>query len=282
MKYIKGLKINKVKIFLLLTGIGIYLFIQSKWVDVDHIAFKINGLPTELDGFKIAQISDLHIPQNEIEIDKLTELLKKENPDVIVLTGDTISRGTNLDYSQLEVLLDDLQEITKVYAVLGNHETGNKFIDEYKELLKKYNVVLLENGFDIYVKNGKEIAFIGLNDNTKFRSDAIRGVERVKHMPIVMLAHRPELFDDYFYGDNEVKPSLVLTGHAHGGQFRFPFIKRGFIAPNQGFFPKYTSGIYKSNNGGAMIVSRGLGRSVIPFRINNRIHLPVIELKVSE
>jgi hypothetical protein len=114
-----------------------------------------------------------------------------------------------------------------------------------------------------------------------YREENIQNIKKVKDIPIVMLAHRPELFDEYFSEINSVKPTLVLSGHAHGGQFRIPFIKRGVIAPNQGFFPKYTSGIYKADNVGAMIVSRGLGRSVIPFRINNRIHLPVIELKRS-
>jgi hypothetical protein len=279
MNNIKELRIKKVKIFLLLVIIGIYLFLQNNWLDKEEIIIEMNNLPIELDGFKIVQISDLHIPQNEIEIGKLTDLVKKENPDVIVLTGDTISRGTNLDYSQLELLFDDLSDITKVYAVLGNHETGNKYIEKYKELLKTHNITLLENEFDIYAKGGKEIAFIGLKDNAKLSQEKIKNIEKIKGKPIVMLAHRPELFDEYFRETNIIIPSLVLTGHAHGGQFRLPFTKRGFIAPNQGLFPKYTSGTYKSNNGGVMIVSRGLGRSVIPFRINNRIHLPVIELK---
>jgi predicted MPP superfamily phosphohydrolase len=72
---------------------------------------------------------------------------------------------------------------------------------------------------------------------------------------------------------------LVFSGHAHGGQFRIPFLKKGIIAPNQGLFPKYTSGLYSSNNGIQVMVSRGLGNSIIPIRINNRPHLPIIRLK---
>jgi predicted MPP superfamily phosphohydrolase len=279
MKYINGLRLKKVKTFLLLILIGIYLLSQNKWVDVDKMMIEVKDLKPELDGFKIVQISDLHIPQNEIEIDKLIDILKKEKPDLIALTGDIISRGSNLDYSKLEVLVNSLTEIAKVYAVLGNHESGNKYIDEYKEILKESNVVLLENEFDLFVKNGIEIGIIGLKDNAIYREENILNIEKIKDMPIIMLAHRPEKIDEYFSERNSVKPTLVLSGHAHGGQFRIPFLKRGLIAPNQGFFPKYTSGIYKAENGGVMVVSRGLGRSVIPFRINNRIHLPVIELK---
>ncbi len=74
--------------------------------------------------------------------------------------------------------------------------------------------------------------------------------------------------------------NLVLSGHAHGGQFRIPFIG-GVVAPNQGLFPKYTAGVFEKNDTG-MIVSRGLGNSIILFRVNNRQELVVVELVGSE
>jgi len=279
MKYINGLRLKKVKTFLLLILIGIYLFAQNKWVDVDKIKIQVENLPSSLDGFKIVHVSDLHIPHNEIEIEKLIDILKIEKPDIIALTGDIISSGSNLDYSNLEILLEELPKIAKVYAVLGNHESRNDYLDEYKEMLKKSNIILLEDEYEISSKDGYSIGIIGLRDNSIYKKENIEDIEKIKDMPIIMLAHRPEKIDEYFSERNSVKPTLVLSGHAHGGQFRIPFLKRGLIAPNQGFFPKYTSGIYKAENGGVMVVSRGLGRSVIPFRINNRIHLPVIELK---
>ena len=71
---------------------------------------------------------------------------------------------------------------------------------------------------------------------------------------------------------------LVLSGHAHGGQFRLPFLG-GVIAPNQGLFPKYDAGIY-TENGTTMIVSRGIGNSIIPVRINNPPEIVIIELNL--
>ena len=71
--------------------------------------------------------------------------------------------------------------------------------------------------------------------------------------------------------------NLVLSGHAHGGQFRLPFVG-GIIAPDQGLFPKYDAGMYCENNT-TMIVSRGIGNSIIPFRVNNRPEVILIELK---
>jgi predicted MPP superfamily phosphohydrolase len=70
---------------------------------------------------------------------------------------------------------------------------------------------------------------------------------------------------------------LVLSGHAHGGQFRLPFVG-GLFAPNQGFFPEYDSGLYTDGQT-QMIVSRGVGNSRFPVRFNNRPEVILIELK---
>ena len=88
----------------------------------------------------------------------------------------------------------------------------------------------------------------------------------------VLLSHRPELFEEYAKSG----VNLVIAGHAHGGQFRLPFVG-GLFAPNQGFFPRYDSGLYEKNNT-KMVVSRGLGNSAVPIRFNNRPEIVVIEL----
>ena len=90
----------------------------------------------------------------------------------------------------------------------------------------------------------------------------------------MLLTHRPELIDKY----NEYNFDLILSGHAHGGQWRIPFILNGLIAPNQGLLPKYTGGLYKFGNNN-MIVSRGLAResTIIP-RLFNRPELVIIDI----
>ena len=88
----------------------------------------------------------------------------------------------------------------------------------------------------------------------------------------ILLAHRPELFETYVKEEMD----LVLTGHAHGGQIRLP-LSGGLVAPNQGLLPKYTSGKFVENET-AMIVSRGIGNSTFPFRVNNRLELVVVSL----
>ena len=88
----------------------------------------------------------------------------------------------------------------------------------------------------------------------------------------ILLSHRPELFETYV--DSGI--DLVFSGHAHGGQFRLPFIG-GLVAPNQGLFPKYNAGLY-TDGGTSMVVSRGIGNSIIPFRFNNRPEIVLVEL----
>ena len=90
----------------------------------------------------------------------------------------------------------------------------------------------------------------------------------------ILLSHRPELFETYVDCDVD----LILSGHAHGGQFRLPFIG-GLIAPNQGLFPKYDAGLYTDKNTN-MIVSRGLGNSIIPLRFNNCPEIVLVELNI--
>ena len=92
----------------------------------------------------------------------------------------------------------------------------------------------------------------------------------------ILLSHRPEFFDRYV----SYQIQLVLCGHAHGGQFRLPWIG-GLIAPNQGLFPTYDSGLYTAGST-HMEVSRGIGNSAFPFRINNRPEVILIELRTSE
>ena len=92
----------------------------------------------------------------------------------------------------------------------------------------------------------------------------------------ILLSHRPELFDTYVASGVD----LVFSGHAHGGQFRLPFLG-GVIAPNQGLFPEYDSGLYTQGDTN-MLVSRGIGNSIIPIRFNNRPEIIVVELLTEE
>ena len=109
-----------------------------------------------------------------------------------------------------------------------------------------------------------------------FIKSLVPGMISAEDVYRILLSHRPELFELYEKYDMD----LVLSGHAHGGQFRLPVVG-GILAPHQGFFPKYDAGLYVENDTN-MIVSRGIGNSLFPFRLNNPPEVILIELKTKE
>ena len=148
-----------------------------------------------------------------------------------------------------------------------------------EEALISAGVIVLHDESIVIEKDGQTIQMIGIDDPDfsyiaadKIVSTKLETID-INEGFTMMLSHRPELFDSYV--ENEI--DLVLSGHAHGGQVRIPFIG-GLVAPNQGLFPEYDAGVY-SEGKTTMIVSRGIGNSVIPIRINNRPEIVVIELQ---
>ena len=280
-------KRNK-KVFLYVALVA--LICLAAWTIWGNTALEVNEyeivsdrVPQGFDGFRIAQVSDLHNAEFGEENWKLIQMLSQTNPDIIVLTGDLIdSRRTDLDVA-LEFAWQ-AGKIARVYYVSGNHEAR---VPEYEDLkigLVKAGVVILENQKVQITREGESITLIGIDDPSFQESYLFGDAEGVAKQAIdnlqsesdgytVLLSHRPELFDLYV----ETQMDLVFSGHAHGGQFRLPFVG-GIVAPNQGFFPKYDDGRYDEENT-TMIVSRGVGNSIVPLRINNRPEIVVAQLK---
>ena len=260
------------------------------WIAWGNTALELNTytissskLPQSFDGYRIAHVSDLHNAEMGKDNEKLLTILRDADPDMIAITGDLIdSRSTNV-----EIALNFIREAVKIapcYYVTGNHEAR---VNEYVELksgMEAAGVIVLEDARTEISLDGDTITLIGVNDPS-YQTDYLFGdSETVMNTKLeelhtengeftVLLSHRPERFDTY--ADHGL--DLVLSGHAHGGQFRLPFIG-GLVAPNQGLFPEYDAGIYKEDNTN-MLVSRGVGNSILPFRINNRPEVILIELQ---
>ena len=229
-------------------------------------------LPAAFDGFTIVQISDLHNARFGKDQEKLVALLKAAQPDLIAITGDLIDKRRPGMQNALR-FVERAVAIAPVYYVTGNHEAKSKEFPLLKEALGRLGVTLLLDQTVPIERGGAHIALAGLSDarfvtadKTKFA--AVSAEKLSAFLPkegfTLLLAHRPELFAVY----RAAGADLTLCGHAHGGQFRLPFVG-GLIAPNQGLFPKYTAGLYREE-GKCMVVSRGLGNSSIPIRLNNR------------
>ncbi len=240
---------------------------------VTEITVESEAIPESFDGFRIAQISDLHNAEFGNNNTKLIKLLESTRPDIIVITGDIVDANkTDIDVAVSFARQAAL--IAPIYYVNGNHEANISKYSTLRDKLAEAGVTVLENDSVMLERNGEFIKLAGANDYF-FEGDFENTIHQLADDDTytVLLAHRPEYFDLYVESGAE----LVFSGHAHGGQFRIPFIG-GVIAPGQGLFPKYDSGMYTEGST-AMIVSRGLGNSIIPFRINNRPEIVVAELK---
>lgn len=250
-------------------------------VGVAHYTVVSFRLPAALDHFKIAVISDLHNARFGQDNRSLIALIEREAPDMIAITGDLIDSGKT-DIETAEKLVQRLVEIAPCYYVTGNHEAwiGERY-QELEGKLLDAGAVILHDRAELLTKNNGTVQIIGLDDpdfpgGEPSIQDSIRnarfGAGDQAADYCILLAHRPEIFSAYVAGDID----LVLSGHAHGGQFRLPFIG-GLIAPGQGLFPKYDAGEYTEGNT-TMIVSRGIGNSVVPVRFNNRPEIVIVEL----
>ncbi len=262
-----------------LAVIIVYVYLQNNWVQVEHIDVAINNLPEELKGLKIAHVSDVHIPLYAPDTERFIKILQRKKPDMIALTGDILDGSGEWDNPDFIKFCTDLTDIAVTYAVRGNHEARRRDAEKWAKAVGETGVLVVENRIEMFKRGGSMIAVMGLRDGDGYSAERFHGLEAAEDIPRILLAHRPELFDSYCSVSNEIKPDLVLSGHAHGGQFRIPFVNKGIVAPHQGFFPKYTSGLYTSESGVQMVVSRGLGSSIIPVRLNNRPHLPIVHLR---
>lgn len=250
---------------------------ENRSLDVDELTIRLPDLPDNLDQLKIVHLSDIHFPKNRIDPDQLIKETQKADPDVIFLTGDLIDRSSSVEDVPLAELIRSLSQIAPTYSVSGNHETSSRQLDQWNDIMTENGAVLLENNTHIATLSGEKIAIMGVKDGNQ--TSMIPLSEDIKELPILLLAHRPEFFPSYTTDNPDIQPDVTFSGHAHGGQIRLPFIG-GLFAPGQGFFPKYTSGVYSSSQNAdqKLVVSRGIGNSLFPLRINNKPHFIVITL----
>jgi len=251
---------------------------------VSKLSISSDSLPVSFSGFHIAQISDLHNTEFGEDNKTLLQMLSDCKPDIIVITGDLID-AQHTDINSALRFAQESVKIAPVYYVTGNHEASCPQYDTLKAGLESAGVTVLEDEITYLEREGETIALLGLSDldftikgdlfgeAPAMVSTKLKNMLEQDNVYSVLLSHRPELFETYA----ACGVDLVLSGHAHGGQFRLPLIG-GLIAPNQGLFPKYDAGQYTDGSTN-MVVSRGIGNSVIPFRFNNRPEVVLVELR---
>ena len=253
-----------------------FFYINNNWLTVSNHTVESSKIPATFDGYRILQISDLHDATFGENQQNLVGKVRDAKPDMIVITGDLIdSNRYNLENSMNVV--DQIVEFADVYYVTGNHEVATNDVGRIKEELTASGVHVLSNETVRITRDGESISLSGIED-------PLMGKEAAEMIPTskvssdlfsVLLAHRPEDFQAYV----DAGMDITFSGHAHGGQFRIPLVG-GLVAPGQGYFPEYTAGIHEQGES-KLVVSRGLGNSIIPVRLFNLPEIVVVTLKSS-
>lgn len=263
-------------ILMLLLLCVLFFFISNHHITVSRQRVACKKASAHTRPLSIVQISDLHNQNFGLRQTILCRKIQTLRPDLIAITGDLVDHAP---YQHAMTFIKNVSKLCPVYYVRGNHESLAGNYEEQEMLLRSFGVTILKNESAVFTKYGRTCQITGLDDpifqglDADYLSTVKQTLDRLSaNLPQqpsvgadfqILLAHRPELFHLY----SSYPYDLVLCGHAHGGQFRLPGIG-GLYAPNQGIFPKYTSGLHREN-GTTEIISRGLGNSSFPLRLFN-------------
>jgi len=266
---------------LVLLLFGGYFFWQNYIHKVTSYTFSIPKKYSSLKNKEIVFISDTHFRKDlsYFFIDRVLSEIEQIDPDVILFGGDIVHETS---YDQvIEHTKDFFSQLVKIaptYVVYGNHDLESHRKKEITDTLKRVGVTLLDNKSDWITFDDPNIGFhlIGLNeeaDSISMKQDALSQInwsQESKKGLNILLAHYPHFIEKYRRSEAKI-PDLILSGDTHGGQVILPIIG-GLYVPRQGFNPYYDFGIFTDDtySFSRLIISRGLGNSSFPLRINNR------------
>jgi len=256
---------------LILTGYGALK--TARDYKVKHLELPFKNLPHSLDGFTIAQISDIHSGTFMIEAEMISirEIMDSQHPQIAVMTGDFVDTSSR-EIEPVARVFSKIKTDYGIFGCMGNHD----LFDNYKVIsaaMKDSGIVMLENGNKILRVNGDDLNLLGVNDS-RFADlpESLNGVDPDGFK--ILLAHRPEFFPESFRNGID----LQLSGHTHGGQLGMNFFGIPF-SPMQ-LFHKYINGLYKEAKS-YLYVNPGVGMVFAPIRIGVRPEITVITLRAS-
>lgn len=283
----KKLKIILLIFIILIVLALVTLFINDKMnqrVVITEYTFSHHDVPDAFDGSKFMVLTDLH----EADFtEQIVTYIKNEKPEFLLMVGDMVQLpGTSAEKAR-EIARKSIDMGVPVYAVSGNHERQCGRYDEIVDEFWADDIYLLENGSVKFEKDGESIFLVGIKDPrhdivTEEKMEVIRGnigyelSKEDEDMFTVLLSHREELYP----GIKDTGVDLILSGHAHGGIIRLPFIG-GIIGKEQegDLLPRYEYGVIKEGDSATMIVSGGCDKNPKKRRFFNPPELLLITLK---
>ena len=246
--------------------ICILVFLDNRRIVSSRYIFMTEGASR-----RIVHLSDIHSCKFT---DKLLARVHAESPDLIIITGDLWDRS-KLRIPEMISFIGSLAKVCDTVYLPGNHEFHHAEHEQIFQQIERSGVQVLRHR----IMDCDGISVLGM-DMLKYGAFSDAELTRLQQRPgyRIAAAHFPQLFDEVY---SQYDIDLVLCGHAHGGQFRIPFIKIGLYSPEMGVFPKYSEGLHE-RSGVKMIVSRGIGNSRFPFRLFNPPEMIVIDLRSKE
>jgi len=239
--------------------------IQTRTIDIG-----LKNVSLQAQELKIVQISDIHFKTFNRLPRKLIEMLTRLKPDYLLITGDII----NWDVKDLEGLKDFLHNlnnvpIKKTFAVFGNHEYLSRKFHIIEGILNDSGIEFLHNR-NVFLD--EEINLVGVDDPHLELDDLAAATKGIQvDFPTICLAHSPEIFSRF-----NIKNSLVLSGHTHGGQIGIPFLVN-LISPLR-HDKVYLRGLFEKEES-TLYVNQGIGTTFIPIRLNSFPEITIVELK---
>jgi len=258
------------------------LFLDSRFrLVTTEYTLSCSGLPQSFDGYRVVQLSDLHMAQFGKDNARLLRLTAEQTPDIIVMTGDFLDdRTPGLDQTdRLKPFLEKLTKIAPCYFVSGNHEWASGELDKLASLMRELGITYLRNGCTLLKRGNDSLVLEGVEDpngpRDMVKPDELAGAAAQKYPGKfrILLAHRNDMLKKY----PDLPVNLVLCGHSHGGVVRLPFLG-GVFGTEHDLFPKYDAGLFNEGTYD-MIVSRGLGWEAPMYRFLNNPELVTVVLK---
>lgn len=256
---------------LVLAAYGVW--IRSRRTRVRTIEIPVAGLDAAFDGYRIAQLSDLHVGSlvSKRRALRWVETANRQAVDLVVCTGDYVTSGVAF-HEDIADVIGALRGRDGVVAILGNHDYfghGEPLIS----LLPERGVVLLRNQRHTVTRGGATLEVAGVDDTWTKRADVDGCMNGwCGSRPLIALTHDPALFPDFVRHG----AALVLAGHTHWGQLGLPFASERWNLARRVF--RFSAGLYREG-GSTLYVNPGLGTSGPPVRFGSAPEITVFVLR---
>ena len=252
-------------------GVAVYSGSHARHeYNITHQTFPIRNLPDAFVGFRMVQLSDIHLEEftEAWFLERMIAETNALNPDIVVITGDFVSRGPReltVAYHAAGLAAELLESLRapQRFAILGNHDVGVGADVVIRNLENHGTPVLVDSYFPL--ERGSDVLWLAGADDAATRSpDLDLSVPADPRAPVILLAHEPDFADQVRQHPRFPLIDLMLSGHSHGGQVRLPFVGPLILPP---LGKKYIAGHYQFDHM-HLYVNRGIGTVGLPFRLN--------------